>query len=226
MFMKKILLILMTIFSMVSMAQDVVVLKDGDVIQTKVVEVGENEVKYKKWENIDGPTYTMSISKILAINYQNGTKDSFTIQNSEAEKKQVKTSEEFSYSELQKVNKNKNIDFLKREELLRRARTNNITGTIIAIGGVVGGICLGYFGEGQSFWGATLALGITGFLGGCMYWYQGAELKKEAYQINIASIPVDCIIINDNVKIEPSIVCFESTMGEFTSLGIGAKVFF
>ena len=61
----------------VAMAQDVIVLRDGDVIQSKVLEVGEDGVKYKKWSNVDGPTYSMSIANILAINYQNGTKDNF-----------------------------------------------------------------------------------------------------------------------------------------------------
>ncbi len=224
--MKKLVLVIISILTVkiAAIGQDIIVLRDGDTVQSKVMEVGENDVKYKKWDNVNGPTYTMSISKISAINYQNGTKDSFSVHKSYTTKNQVKSSDEFSYSEL--LNKNKNIDFLKREELLRRARANNITGTIIAIGGIVGGICIGTFGDGHSLWGASLALGIPGFIGGCMFWYTGAELKEEAYQINTASIPIDCIIINNNMKIEPSIVCFESTMYKSTSLGIGAKVFF
>ena len=76
--MRKLLMAVSILFcGLTATAQDVIVLKDGDLKQVKVIEVGENDVKYKKWENIEGPTYTISISNILAINYQNGTKDSF-----------------------------------------------------------------------------------------------------------------------------------------------------
>ncbi len=59
-------------------AQDVIVLKDGSTILSKVTEVGKTELKYKKWSNIDGPNYVLSISDILSINYQNGEKEIFS----------------------------------------------------------------------------------------------------------------------------------------------------
>ena len=58
-------------------AQDIIVLKNGDIIKTKVLEIGSTEIKYKKYTNIDGPIYSKLISEILAINYENGTKDTF-----------------------------------------------------------------------------------------------------------------------------------------------------
>lgn len=58
-------------------AQDMIVKKDGSIIQAKVFEVGTSEVKYKKWSNQDGPSYAIAKSDILAINYQNGEKDTF-----------------------------------------------------------------------------------------------------------------------------------------------------
>lgn len=59
------------------MAQDVIVKKDGSTILSKVLEVTSSEVKYKKFSNQEGPTYTIKVSELQAINYQNGEKDSF-----------------------------------------------------------------------------------------------------------------------------------------------------
>lgn len=64
-------------------AQDVIVKKDGSTILSKVIEVNNSDVKYKKHSNPKGPTYTIAKSKILAINYQNGDKDTFDDQQSE-----------------------------------------------------------------------------------------------------------------------------------------------
>lgn len=58
-------------------AQDMIVKKDGTVIQAKVMKVGTSEVDYKKWSNQDGPQYSIAVADILAINYQNGEKETF-----------------------------------------------------------------------------------------------------------------------------------------------------
>ena len=58
-------------------AQDLIVKKDGSVIQAKVTKVGTSEVEYKKWSNQDGPQYSIAVADILAINYQNGEKETF-----------------------------------------------------------------------------------------------------------------------------------------------------
>ena len=59
-------------------AQDVITLKSGDDIQALVQEVGEVSVKYKKFDNPNGPTYVLSRSNIFMIRYANGSKDVFT----------------------------------------------------------------------------------------------------------------------------------------------------
>jgi hypothetical protein len=58
-------------------AQDIITLRSGEDVKSKIEEVGTNEVKYKKYENLSGPTYTMSKSDIFMIKYENGTKDIF-----------------------------------------------------------------------------------------------------------------------------------------------------
>lgn len=58
-------------------AQDIITLKTGEDINVKVLEVGSLDVKYKKSDNPDGPSYTLLKSEIFMIKYQNGTKDVF-----------------------------------------------------------------------------------------------------------------------------------------------------
>lgn len=58
-------------------AQDVIVKKDGSTILSKVLEVNETNIKYKKFSNKTGPTYTIGIENVLSVNYENGEKETF-----------------------------------------------------------------------------------------------------------------------------------------------------
>ena len=58
-------------------AQDIITLKSGDDVEALVQEVGELEIKYKKFENPDGPNYTLKKAELFMIRYANGSKDVF-----------------------------------------------------------------------------------------------------------------------------------------------------
>lgn len=76
--MKKFILILMSLFLFTAVnAQDVIFKKNGDEINAKVEEVGVYEVKYKKFDNQDGPLYTLLKTEIFMIKFANGTKEVF-----------------------------------------------------------------------------------------------------------------------------------------------------
>lgn len=76
--MKRFLLSLIAlVITSVCFAQDIIVQKNGSTIQAKVVKVTQTEVEYKKFNNQNGPTYTISTRDLQCINYQNGTKDTF-----------------------------------------------------------------------------------------------------------------------------------------------------
>lgn len=75
------LLILLSFASLNVSAQDVIVKKDGSTILSKVLEVNQNDIKYKKHSNKNGPTYTINKSDIISINYENGEKDTFSTNN-------------------------------------------------------------------------------------------------------------------------------------------------
>lgn len=58
-------------------AQDVIVKKDNSTILSKITKVSTTEIEFKKWSNLDGPTYIISISDVIRINYENGEYDIF-----------------------------------------------------------------------------------------------------------------------------------------------------
>ena len=58
-------------------SQDLLLFKTGEELKTKVVEVGISEVKYKKFDNLDGATHVCLKADLFMIKYENGTKDVF-----------------------------------------------------------------------------------------------------------------------------------------------------
>jgi|GEM_PF-1105639 len=54
---------------------DVLVFKDGSEIKGKVKEVGSAEIKYKRCDTPDGPTYVSRKSELFMIKYANGTRE-------------------------------------------------------------------------------------------------------------------------------------------------------
>ena len=78
--MKKIAFLFAIIFiTSFALAQDVIVTKEGKKINSKVTEINENDIRYKIFENLDGPTYTMKKSEIATIMYENGHVEVFTM---------------------------------------------------------------------------------------------------------------------------------------------------
>lgn len=84
------LIVACNLFSFKSYGQDVITKKDGTDIAAKVLEVNTGDIKYKKFDNQQGPTFTMLKSEILIIRYENGSKDVFPVGNSTYETKQKK----------------------------------------------------------------------------------------------------------------------------------------
>lgn len=80
--MKRFLLFLVAlVITSVCFAQDVIVKKDGSTIMAKVLKVTQSEVEYKKFDNQNGPTYTIATKDLQCINYENGSKDTFVSEN-------------------------------------------------------------------------------------------------------------------------------------------------
>ena len=67
---KSLLTILITIFTLtLSFAQDVITKKSGEDILSKILEVSQSEIRYKRFDNPDGPDYIILKSDVLMIRY-------------------------------------------------------------------------------------------------------------------------------------------------------------
>lgn len=75
--MKKSIIFIFFLFSSIGFAQDLLTKKNGEDILTKVLEVNVSEIKYKKFDDLNGPIFTILKSEVLLIRYENGTKDIF-----------------------------------------------------------------------------------------------------------------------------------------------------
>lgn len=59
-------------------AQDRIHLLDSRrVIEAKIIEIGEVDILYKLYNNLDGPDYRLSTSRIESIDFENGTRQVF-----------------------------------------------------------------------------------------------------------------------------------------------------
>ena len=80
-------LLILALFSSIRLfPQDTLYTKSGEVIQAKVVEIGTEQVKYKKASNADGPLYVINKTDIALIHYKNGAKDIFSSSNPGSDK--------------------------------------------------------------------------------------------------------------------------------------------
>ena len=58
-------ILIILLFSENILSQDIITKKNGEEIKSKVTEVGEEAIKYKKFSNINGPTYSIYKVEIL-----------------------------------------------------------------------------------------------------------------------------------------------------------------
>lgn len=59
-------------------AQDVIVKTTGDSIVTKVETISDDNITYRRWDNLSGPIYTISVQNVARIRYANGVEEKFT----------------------------------------------------------------------------------------------------------------------------------------------------
>jgi hypothetical protein len=60
---------------------DILLLRSGEEISVKVLEIGTQEIKYKKCDNQQGPTISVLKNDVFMITYANGSKDVFKVEN-------------------------------------------------------------------------------------------------------------------------------------------------
>lgn len=92
--MKKLLFISLLITNVV-LAQDVIQQKSGESVKAKVKEISKTEVKYLKFDNLEGPIYILPLSDIDFIKYENGKIENYT--QVEPQREAVKVTDEVFY---------------------------------------------------------------------------------------------------------------------------------
>ncbi len=61
-----------------AMAQDIIIDKNAEEMKVKVIEITDTHIKYKKFSNLDGPTYNIEKTKVFKIKYEKGGEDIIT----------------------------------------------------------------------------------------------------------------------------------------------------
>ncbi len=74
---KHFLVILFTFILSVNYAQDTIITFNNEKIIAKILEISPIEIKYKKFNFLDGPTFTDKKSDVLMIIFSNGMKEEF-----------------------------------------------------------------------------------------------------------------------------------------------------
>jgi len=115
-------------------AQDMIVKKDGSIVKVKIVEVGDDIIKYKKFGNLDGPLYSVSKSNLTSINYENGEVEKFessekTVKSDDADEDSEKEEKSKSNPILEDANLKKTIEGIAKdcgEQLIRNCANGKI----------------------------------------------------------------------------------------------------
>lgn len=80
--MKKTLAVFLLLISSACYAQDVITLSDGRNIQAKIIEITADVVKYKRFDNQDGPLFSVALNTITKVKYANGSEEFFSTNSS------------------------------------------------------------------------------------------------------------------------------------------------
>ena len=130
-------------------AQDLIFRSSSDSIQAQVLTIGTTEITYRKWNNLEGPIYTISINEVAAIRYANGTWDTFPDKNTNENSPKVAATSSFLlsrkgnkyYFENNEMNKRETLQWLETqncpaayEKFLSGYRTANLGWGIMATG--------------------------------------------------------------------------------------------
>lgn len=208
----------------VGFAQDVIVMKDGSTVLAKVLKITKTEVTYKKYNNLQGPEYTMSISDIVSINYENGTKEDFNPVVSQTE---VQSSTDIFTTDV----KTSDLELLKAyngysdisAKIKKRRLIGWIGGGVLVAGGVVL-IIAGHFDYdvGLKYTGyALVGVGV----GWCVGWNIAAyKLKKELNSYTQVPLFEQDVFTGKNSKLVAGVDALRVGKMNHSTYGVGLNL--
>ena len=130
--MRQLLFTLLLLCPLLSDAQDTIIKVNGDEIESKIVEITNETIKFKSYDFLEGPIRNINVSDVFMVIYENGKREKFTVVESQTnsptpEKNQiddvvVKTKSDFLLVSQDSVRLNKNNaqdTLLVRKNLIR-----------------------------------------------------------------------------------------------------------
>jgi hypothetical protein len=188
--------VLVLIASISTYAQDVIVTKNAEKISAQVTEIDVDVVRYKKFDNQEGPTYTVKKTEIATIIYQNGQVEVFEQQQQQQQQPYTKpqTSENINnnpdYVYFKSLNDDAMSAFLQNndQECYQTFRTGEkfkITGKALLIPGII--LTAGGFGAaivGLCYWAEN------GYHWAWVTYWVGVSALAVGQSCIIASIPL------------------------------------
>ena len=181
-------------------AQDIITKRDGTDIQAKVTEVGQSTISYKKYSNLDGPLYTISISDIVMITYENGEREMYISPNTPTNNSTLPQGVMTYYNGKVSVGGvTIENEMLKRYftaedySLFKNGKSLMLGGGIVSI---IGSVVLGYSSGwmitgGKPLWGLLIGGGVAS-IGGLIVCAIGEDNVREAvnnYNFSLAFQP-------------------------------------
>ena len=167
-------------------AQDLITTREGKDIQAKIIEVTSDEIKYKKYNNQEGPTFTLKKSEVLIVRYSNGENEVFANETKSNNSRNTVSNgavhDRMLYAEYKD---------LYDSRFYRREYGDPYSPALCGIGSFfIPGLGQGFAGEwgrGLAFFGAHIGIAAAGYL-----------LATEGDMDEVAAIPAAALLlIND-----------------------------
>lgn len=191
--MRKILLLLvMCVMATAAWADDVIVGLDGFMTLSKVVEITQTEIKYKKAGNLEGPTFSVLKSQVKSILYENGTTEEIA----------------------QVLMKDMNVKYGRNFKLASWM----VGGSMFLAGMIVALKASSDFDEGKidedaqgTRYGWSYTLMGLGAASWGVFYFRGRAMEREAERYRVSQTPVAIIPMKGNRQIEPCVDVFCDT---------------
>ncbi len=199
----KVILLAILICSCFASAQDVITKTDGSAIKAKVEELTETVVKYRRYDNPSGPIYSIPISSVAKIVYENGAVDNLATEEASSAMTNNSTAQSGSnlneaelYRYMARLENNTKIDYKKRAKTYRKVGW--IGGATMAVIGIGVGIGLStvidelgeyYYSDAIMIYGG-IGVGVGAIW--CLGWNLAAnnQMKKAREEAIGYSVPV------------------------------------
>ena len=151
--MKKIILVVLIFIGLKAGAQDLIIKLDKTEIKSKVLEIADDIIKYKKFEKLDGPTYSIKKGEVFMIIYKDGTKEYME----QSEPANSSTSNNSNNSSSSSSNKPATATFSAVKSSGNKSNSKAVNGNYQWGAGATLGLPMGTFGDAYSIgFGANL----------------------------------------------------------------------